>query len=199
MHSKHLAEVTDCIVHERLLPKLELLVAGNGRLDALDLSYRVCTDHLTSFLFGYCNGTDFLSCSPKDKVGLINRHDPLELWRLHYENMTCREAFFVQGMPGLYRLLKSLKIDLLPRQYYEATGFLQNWMSAMADKADHTIVSKQSQDVVLGAKDEPVVYEAVKEAVKKDSPRLSLEAQHMQIKSEMFDHVCTASSFYCCC
>jgi hypothetical protein len=198
MQSKHLCEVTDCIVYERLLPRLEVLLAGcgTGRLDGLDLSYRICADYLSSFLFGYCNGTNFLSFPSNGKAEL-NRDDSLELWRFHYENLSCREAFFVQEMPGLYRLLKALRTNLLPRQYSEATEFLENWMSAMTDKADRTITLKQSKGLTLEAKDEPVVYEAAKEAVKKDSPHLSLEAQRMQIESEMFDHVCKAPGFYC--
>ena len=169
---------------------------GTGRLDGLDLSYRICADYLSSFLFGYCNGTNFLSFSSNGKAE-FNRDDSLELWRFHYENLSCREAFFVQEMPGLYRLLKALRTNLLPRQYSEATEFLENWMSAMTDKADRTITLKQSKGLTLEAKDEPVVYEAAKEAVKKDSPHLSLEAQRMQIESEMFDHVCKAPGFYC--
>ncbi|THD00200.1 hypothetical protein EYZ11_000391 [Aspergillus tanneri] len=139
MQSKHLREVTDCIIYERLLPRLEALLAGcgTGRLDGLDLSYRICADYLSSFLFGYCNSTSFLSFSSNGKAKL-NRDDPLELWRFHYENMSCREAFFVQEMPGLYRLLKALRTNLLPRQYSEGTRFLENWMSAMTEKADRT-------------------------------------------------------------
>jgi hypothetical protein len=200
MHSKHLSEVTECIIYDRLLPRLEKIVAGSGgtgRLDALDLSYRICTDHLTSFLFGHCNGTNFLTCPPKDKAEFIDRDDPLELWRLHYENLACHESFFVQEMSGLYKVLKSFGIDLLPKRYFEATEYLQHWMSAMVRKADCTIASKKSKGMFLGAKDEPVIYEAVKEAVKKDSPHLSLEAQQREVKSEMFDHVCTASGLHC--
>lgn len=194
MLSEHLVEVTDCIVYNRLLPKLEALVAdrgGTGRLDALDLSYRICTDQLTSFLFGCCNGTNFLSFSTKDKPE-VSEVDLLKLWRLHYENLSCRESFFAQETPGLYKLSKFLGVNLLPRRYFEATEYLQNWMSAMVDEADQTMDSKQSHGMTLEAKDEPVIYEAVKEAAKKDSPHLSLEAQQMQVKSEMFDHVCTA-------
>lgn len=49
-------------------------------------------------------------------------------------------------------------------------------MSAMTDRADYTITLNQSKGLNLEAKDEPVVYETTKEAVRKDSPHLSLEA-----------------------
>lgn len=105
----------------------------------------------------------------------------------------------MQEMPGLYKLSKSFGIHLLPKRYFEATEYLQHWMSAMVEKADFTIASKKSNGMFLGAKDEPVIYEAVKEAVKKDSPHLGLETQQREVKSEMFDHVCTASGFHCFC
>ncbi|KAJ6090442.1 hypothetical protein N7486_009257 [Penicillium sp. IBT 16267x] len=189
MQSKHLREVTDCIIYERLFPRLESLLVscGTGRIDGLDLSYRICADYLSSFLFGSCNSTNFLSFLSNGKAELNN--DPLELWRFHYENMSCLEAFFVQEMPGLYKLFKALGTNLLPRKYSEGIEYMENWMSAMTDKADHTITLKQNKGLNLEAKDEPVVYETAKEAVKKDSPHLSLEAQKMQVQSEMFDHV----------
>ncbi|CAG8181721.1 unnamed protein product [Penicillium salamii] len=190
MQSKHLCEVTDCIIYERLFPRLESLLVncGTGRLDGLDLSYRICVDYLSSFLFGCCNSTNFLSFLSDGKAELKN--DPLELWRFNYENMSCQESFFVQEMPGLYKLFRALGTNLLPRRYSEGTKYLENWMSAMADKADHTITLKPSKGLDLEAKDDPVVYETAKEAVKKDSPHLSLEAQKMQVQSEMFDHIC---------
>lgn len=196
MRSKHLREVTDCIIYERLFPRLESLLVscGTGRIDGLDLSYRICADYLSSILFGSCNSTNFLSFLSNGKAELNN--DPLELWRFHYENMSCREAFFVQEMPQLYKLFKALGTNLLPRKYLEGTEYMENWTSAMTDKADHTITLKQSKGLNREAKDEPVVYETAKEAVKKDSLHLSLEAQKMQVQSEMSDHVCTAPGFY---
>lgn len=196
MQSKHLRELTDYIIYEKLFPRLDSLLAGcgTGCVDGLDLSYRICADYLSSFLFGSCNSTNFLSFLTNGKGELKN--DPLELWRFHYENMSCREAFFVQEMPALYKLLKSLGTNLLPKKYSKGTEYLEGWMSDMTDKADHTIALKQSKGWNLAAKDEPVVYETAKEAVKKDSSHLSLEDQRMQVSSEMFDHVCTAPVFY---
>jgi hypothetical protein len=196
MQSQHMREVTDRIIYDKLLSKLELFTAecGSGRVDGLDLSYRMCADYLSSFLFGDCNGTNFLEHLSRGKAK-PDSEDSLETWRFHYENLSCRETFFVQEMPRLYRLSKALGINLLPRPYFEATEYLENWMSAMTDKADRTIAMKQSE--VLQAKDEPVIYEAAKEAVKKDSPHLSLEAQQLQVQSEMFDHICKISRSIC--
>ena len=106
-------------------------------------------------------------------------NDPLQLWRLHYENMSCREAFFVQEMPALYKLFKLLGTNLLPKKYSKGTEYLEGWLSEMTDKAEHTIAPKQSKGWNLAAKDEPVIYETAKKAVKKDSPYLSLEDQRM--------------------
>ncbi|KAL3472722.1 cytochrome P450 [Aspergillus californicus] len=191
MQSRHLCEVTDCILYDGLLPRLDAVVAGcdDGRIDGLDLSYRVCADYLSSFLFGHCNGTTFLSLSSETK-SRSDQRDTLERWRFHYENLSCHEAFFVQEMPGLYKFLKTVGINLLPRRYVEATAFLESWMSAMADKAERAITWKRSTGLALPPKDEPVVYETARAAVTEDSPHLSEQEQRMQIASEMFDHVC---------
>lgn len=180
MQSQHLRGITRSITYDRLLPKLNSVAQGNGRIDGLDLSYCICVDYLSSFIFGYSNGTNYLS-QPKSAI---------DVWRFHYENLMCQESFFVQETPSLYKLLRYISIDLLPRKYTESADFLGRWMSDMASKADRATDRKRSTGLPLALEDEPVVYDMAKEAVRKDSPHLSEGDQRKQVASEMFDHIC---------
>ncbi|KAI1432068.1 cytochrome P450 [Xylaria sp. CBS 124048] len=178
LQSEHLQNVTNRIIHERLLPMLKKAAEEGRQIDGLDLSYCICPDFLSSFLFGYSNGTDYL-CQPQSVTE----------WRAHYENTMCHETFFVQEMPRLYKLMKSLGINLLPGSYAQSKHFLEKWVSDMVSKADATIDRKRQTGLPVALADDPVVYETAKMAVEKDSPHLSREAKREEVGSEMFDHI----------
>lgn len=179
--SQHLHDVTSRIIFDRLLPRLRNVVQGTDEIDGLKLSYCICSDYLSSFLFGYCNGSNYLSQSPS----------AIDAWRVHYENLMCHEAFFVQETPYLYKTLKRAGIDMLPKQYAQSRKFLERWMLEMATKADRAAKQDQETSQPLDSADEPVVYEAAKVAVEKQSPAMSEESKRKEVASEMFDHICT--------
>ena len=181
MQSRHLQEVTNRIIHDRLRPELEALAQVHGKADGLNLSYRICADYLSSFVFGYSNGTDYLS----------EHKAEIDMWRVHYENSAPHESVYPQEMPSLYKLLKRASIDLLPERYTAAKDFLTDWVTGMASKADQAVDRERNLDLSSTRADEPVVYMAAKEAVKNDSPELSEEEAQKEVLSEMFDHVCT--------
>jgi hypothetical protein len=158
---------------------------GEKKTDGLDLSYRICSDFLSPSLFGYSNGTTYLN-QPESAIAE---------WRIHYENTMCRETFFVQELPRLYKLMKFFSIDLLPSSYRDSKKFLENWMSDMASKADTAIDQKYRTSLRLGPADEPVVYETARTAINKDSPHLSERDKREEVASEMFDHICKLRSY----
>lgn len=184
LQSQHLHHVTDRILYERLLPKLNEASQGSAEIDGLELSYSICSDCLSSFLFGYSNGTEFLSQS----------QSTIAAWRLNYEKSMCHESFFVQEMPYFYNLLKNSAFNLLPRSYSKSKKALEDWLSDMASKADRTIDEKYRSGLPLAPADEPVIYETAKTAVEKDSPHLDNDAKRNEVLSEMFDHVCKFDS-----
>ncbi|CAG8973893.1 hypothetical protein HYALB_00003671 [Hymenoscyphus albidus] len=92
-------------------------------------------------------------------------------------------------MPHFYAFMRKVGIDLLPRQYRESKGFLEQWMSNMTSKADRATDQKRRMDVPLKLAAEPVIYEATKAAVEADSPHLSEEARKKVVASEMFNHI----------
>lgn len=179
--SHHMYHVSHTIMHTRLLPRLKRAAEGNAEVDALELVYCLCADYLSSFLFGLCNGTDFLS---EDK-GAIDE------WRVHYENLSCRETFFRQELPGLFKACSRLGINLMPKSYYEAKAFLEQWVTDMTIKADRAIDQRKTTADTVPPVDQPLIYEATKDAVEKDSPNLDVETKRKEVASEMFDHICT--------
>ncbi len=183
--SQHLYHVTNKIIYDRLLPRLHLAAQGTNGIDGLELSYCICSDYLSSFLFGYSNGTDFLS-QPRSAI---------DAWRRHYENYAmCHEAFFVQELPWLYKMMKKVSVDLLPTRYADSRVFLEQWMAGMALKADNATDQARRAGLPLEGADEPVVYEMARAAVERDSPHLSKEAKRQEVASEMFDHICTCTT-----
>lgn len=181
--SHHMSYVSYTIMHTRLLPRLKKAAVGNAEVDALELVYCLCADYLSSFLFGLCNGTDYLS---EDK-GVIDE------WRFHYENLSCYEAFFRQELPGLFKICSRIGIDMMPTSYYNAKAFLEQWVTGMTLKADRAIYQSKATGDTVRHVDQPVVYEATKNAVEKDSPHLNIETRRKEVASEMFDHICAYS------
>ncbi|KAI1114802.1 cytochrome P450 [Nemania sp. NC0429] len=179
LQSKHLLDVTNKVIYDRLFPMLHKATQEDSKIDGLDLSYCICADFLSSFIFGYSSGTDYLS-KPRSVIAE---------WRAHYENTMCHEMFFVQEMPRLYKFLTALGIDLLPSSYTKSKVFLENWMSDMASKADVVLERKQKAGLQVAVADEPVVYETARTAVEKDSPHLSERDKRGEVSSEMFDHI----------
>lgn len=179
LQSEHLLDVTNRVLYGRLLPMLHKAAQEDSTIDGLDLSYSICADFLSSFIFGYSSGTNYL-CQPKSAIAD---------WRAHYENTMCHEMFFVQEMPRLYKLMSALGIDLLPSSYTKSKEFLENWMSDMASKADAAIDQKRKAGLQLSFADEPIVYETASAAVEKDSPHLSEQDKREEVSSEMFDHI----------
>ena len=180
MHSRHLREVSKKIVYDRLQPELEAVALACGKADGLDLSYRICTDYLSSFIFGYSNGTDYLS----------QHQTEIDRWRMHYENSAPHASFYPQETPGLYTLFKKASIELLPKSSLASKEFLEDWVTGMATNADQATGRESIRDSALASADEPVVYLAAKKAVMADSPELSEEEMQKEVLSEMFDHIC---------
>lgn len=172
-------------MYTHLHPLLNEIAASGVQADALETSYRLCSDYISSFLLGYGSGTNYLSREQR----FINE------WRLHYDNYSCHECFFPQEMPLFYSLLKGIGIDMLPRSYWTSKKFLEAWLREMMSKADETIRQKEKGGRPVPPENEPVVYETINMAVEKDSPQLDKQAKQAEVASELFDHICKSSSY----
>jgi hypothetical protein len=182
--SLHMYHVSHRVVYGRLIPRLCTAAAGNTDIDALALTYSLCSDYLSAWLFGAASGTNYLA---KD-------NEAIDKWRVNYDNHNAPESFFPQEMPQLYVLFKKLGVDLMPSSYVESKSWLEGWMMEMAEKADKTIHQRNNIGQNISHEDQPIVYEATKAAVEKDSPSLSADEKTTQVLSEMFDHICESAA-----
>lgn len=176
--SRQLASITEKVLLERLLPKLVGYASSSQPVDLLELSYALSLDHVSCFLFGYSSGSDFL-------------HDQgaTRLWLEHYENQYCKEAFWLQELPGTTRFLDIVGISMLPSEHAPSKHYLEQWMMRMCDSAEATCSVSEKGDLE-DAGDVPIVYQQVKKSVDVDSNRMDPQVRRLEVASELFDHLC---------
>jgi unspecific monooxygenase len=155
--SQQMYAVSRRIMYDRAVPRLDGDVAKGVNVDTLELSYCLCADYLSSFLFGFCNGTNYLT---RNRAAISE-------WRLHYENTSCQECVFPQEMPIVTQMLARIGIDVMPATYRASRSFLEGWMRGMAVKADQMIHQRRVVAQHLSPEDDPEVYETMKAAVEK--------------------------------
>jgi hypothetical protein len=182
LRSAQMHNISANVMYDRLVPRLSAAAAKDTEIDMLELSYCICSDYISAFLYGYRNGTNFLT-GDKDKKAITE-------WRRNYEDHMAEECFWPQEMPLVNNIMKSIGINMMPKSYIQSKKWLEKWLGDMAIKADKTIYERTEKDLELLPEDLPIVYEATKVAVQKDSPHLDSESQRGEVASEMFDHIC---------
>jgi len=161
-------------LYERLVPRLQHEPKTGSPTEILELSYALCLDLVTQFIFGFSNASNFLQ-APADET--------LE-WLEHYERRYCKESFWSQELPRVSKLLNFLGINLMPVGHAESTQWLEDWMMKMCDGAEQTLREKPSHP-----EDAPLVFEPVNTASKKDFSKSDSASRRQVVASELFDHM----------
>lgn len=167
----------------RLLPKLREQASYPQPTELLETTYALCLDYVNAFIFGYSSGSNFL----QDESGT-------RLWLENYEQRYCKESFWPQELPKLTQMLKSVGIDMLPKEHLPSKDYLERWMMGLCDEAEAARL-RADQGMVQDPADIPVVYKQVKEAVEMDLKGADFQTKKLETASELFDHMCMHSSF----
>ncbi|KAI1818321.1 cytochrome P450 [Poronia punctata] len=173
-NSVELTAMTRRTLYERLLPRLQHESKVVAPTEMLELSYALCLDLVTQFIFGFSNASNFLQAPQAETIE----------WLDHYERRYCKESFWSQEMPLVHKMLTSLGVDLMPAGHVESTEWLESWMMEMCDGAERTLHNKSHQP-----EDAPLVFEPVYSASKKEYTPSDLESRRKAIASELFDHM----------
>ncbi|KAB8296762.1 hypothetical protein EYC80_002179 [Monilinia laxa] len=162
------------MLYGRFIPFLTKQSEQQQPSELLEISYSLCIDVVTQFIFGYKSGSNFIEDSPRE----------VREWLEHYEKRYCSEAFWAQELPMTTRFLKIMGIDLLPKGHAKSTQYLEDWMMKMCDGADAVL-----DDDSMNPEDTPLVYQQVKSGQSKVSLDKDLQHDRLAVASELFDHM----------
>ncbi|KAI1827298.1 cytochrome P450 [Xylaria intraflava] len=172
--SPELLAMTKRTIYERLIPRLAQESRSSRPSEILELSYALCLDLITQFIFGFSNASNFLQ-EPAAKM-----HE----WLEHYDNRFCPESFWTQELPRMTRLLSLLGIDLMPKGHAESTQWIEDWTMKMYEGAARTLQSK-----VENQEDTPLVFNAVFTAWEKTQLGENTRSLNLSVASELFDNM----------
>ncbi|KAI0455789.1 cytochrome P450 [Xylaria acuta] len=172
--SLELLAMTKRTLYERLIPRLEQESRMSQPSEILELSYALCLDLVTQFIFGFSNASNFLQ-APATKT---------REWLEHYENRYCKESFWSQELPRMTKMLNLLGVDLMSKGHVESTQWIEDWMMKMCDDATQTVQNK-----IENPEDTPLVFEAVSTASEKSQSGEDTQSLRLSVASELFDHM----------
>jgi unspecific monooxygenase len=189
--SQPLRVVTEKILLDRLYPRLARDAQASEPTDLLRLSYALSLDLLNCFIFGLSSGPNFTQDDLLTQAFLE-----------HYENRYCHEGFWSQELPFLTSTLGMLGIDMLPRQHYDSTAWIENWMMIHCNRAQRVCELLDKGELPDDPADIPIVYQQIRksmEALKagEGHDRAYAEKQtRSSIASELFDHMSGAREVF---
>lgn len=161
----------------RLAPKLYEQASRSQPSEVLGLSYSLCLDYVSTFIFGHSNGSNFLQ----------NESDA-QLWLEHFERRNCEASFWPQELPTFTKRLNALGIDMLPRGHIPSKNYLERWTMDLCDKANEAY-SLADQGLLRHPADIPIVYQQVQKSVEADLKAADKQTKKLEIASELFDHM----------
>lgn len=183
--SQPLRVVTEKILLDRLYPRLARDAQASEPTELLRLSYALSLDLLNCFIFGLSSGPNFTQDDLLTQAFLE-----------HYENRYCHEGFWSQELSFLTSTLGMLGIDMLPRQHYDSTAWIENWMMIHCNRAQRVCELLDKGELPDDPADIPIVYQQIRksmEALKAgegDDGAYSDKQTRLSIASELFDHMC---------
>ena len=188
-------QMAQTIIFDRLLPAIQASDVSNRPLEALYLSNAVAMDFIMAYCFGLENGSDF-----------INNVEERELWLNTF--MSRRPFQYWDGeLPSLTALSTRLGLSVVPKWVRAAARWLDDWFLPYCQRAEQLISTEkaaetdeasqtshptedQASDIEKKGKgtSRPIVYGLLKSSLPND-PSLSSYPTHLQIASEVYDHV----------
>ncbi|CAF9916085.1 MAG: hypothetical protein HETSPECPRED_002752 [Heterodermia speciosa] len=174
--SDELHRIANIIIYTRYLPVLDSLAKARTSVDVHELNFAVTMDNITAYIFGLCNGSNFIQDIKARKHFLQDYH--------------CRRPyqFYGQELPGLTKMLSRIGIRLVPKWSDEATQRVENFCLQMCNAARASIESNTTPS----SENTPTVYKHLYHSLspKSDQPPSSASPDsNLLIASEIFDHI----------
>ncbi|KAI9658917.1 MAG: hypothetical protein M1821_001877 [Bathelium mastoideum] len=180
--SSALAEITDSVINQRMLPRLLSATWSNPAVNVFELMAGVAMDIVTSYEFGLSAGTNF---TQNEKAC---RHY-LDLYHGRHSY-----TFYPQEIPLTTSFLEKMGIRFVPRFVSASNDELEAQCLKMCDDASAVLDRAQTLEISKG--DYPIVYAQLRSALIDQHDKSgtgpsspSPNEQQLELASEMFDHL----------
>lgn len=182
-----LADITETVVLDRLLPTIQADVDSAKATEILYLNYSYAMDSFTNFQFGTSVGSNFL-------VDLEQRHWWLDSF------LSLRDAnFWILEFPSVATMLAKVGIDVLRKGTMPVYQNLMDWVLEMCDTAQERLSRKE----IFSAGDAPVVFSQIRDGLEKADEKMAAHewpldsqsigrqpyARRLESACEMFDFI----------
>ncbi|KAL8777931.1 MAG: hypothetical protein Q9213_007644 [Squamulea squamosa] len=183
--SPEVHEVTRIILHERLLPSLDLFAAKGSPIEVHEFNYAITMDFVSSYLFGLSNDSNFIQ-----DVEMRKRF-------LSWYFKRSEHFFWNQEVPRLTQVLQRFGFHLVPRWVDAANDEIQAWLLRLCRVAEKSI--KAASEYGKNAHGtRPVVYGQLSDTLKRSTEKHQPQQHNrgaeddndeISIASELLDHV----------
>jgi hypothetical protein len=183
--SPEIRKISQVLLLERLLPIIQLVAEQQSPLNALEYSLAFSIDFVTAYLFGLCNGTNFMR-DVETRKRWLDAHDRTKV-----------HQFWALEFPGLTSLMAKLGTNLLPPEIVLLTKEVQDLCLQMMDKVESSLLSSPNQAMDESTNwTKPVVYDQLLRQLGPSSdnkfpaslPDRPAELR-LTIASELMDHI----------
>lgn len=173
--SDELHRIADNIVYTRYLPILDSSANSKTSVEVHELNFAVTMDTINAYIFGLCNGSNFIQ-DAKTRKYLLHEYQ-------------CRRPYiyYDQELPGLTTFLLKFGVRIIPKWANEATQTIEKFCLNMCNAARSSIKSGAE----LSPENTPTVYKHLYQAF---SPKSS-QAPHagpdpsLLVASELLDQL----------
>ncbi|KAH8693272.1 cytochrome P450 [Talaromyces proteolyticus] len=180
--SPEIRDICRVVVMERLLPIFEKAAQMQRPVDVLEVSVSFSMDFICSYLFGICNGPNFLQDVETRRKWLASHAK------------TKRYGFWTLEFPNLTALLAKFGIHLVPNVALTAALEVRELCLQLLRNVDSSSSAKTLLLPPKGPGDTPVVYQrlsqslcaSVQEEIYRELPPTR---SHLAVASELMDHI----------
>lgn len=177
-----LAEVSNLLLNQRLVPRLQQVAKSGQPLEMYDLVSAATMDFVTCYIFGLTKGSNFLQ-------------DPKRCGRfLRDYKARQKYTFWPQEVAGFTKAMSKVGLGslLVPSWVNKANSDIEAWILSMCDGAEETLQQENTEQNA----DYPTVYAQLRNTMMKETEKMDLEMnvqelvdrQRIEVASEMLDH-----------
>jgi hypothetical protein len=187
INSQGMASITEVLLCEKLIPKLNALGSSGEDFDVFPLLSAATMDFVTAYQFGLGSSSDWLT-----------KNQDMEAFLEYYDGRQ-QFNFWPQELPNITKWLKSVGIRVVPTWVDSGNQKIEQWTLDKCDGADKFIKNADEHSTKASGDEQvnsPAVYSQLESASSKadtangvtNDPKYE-QFHRLSVASELMDHL----------